>query len=260
MNTNFLPLILEAKKNKLEILKKNREGIASLLKSAPKVRSLKEALLREGKISVIAELKQASPSAGVIRKDFSPVDLAEAFSLAGAQAVSVITEEDFFLGKKKYIEQVRAAVNIPVLRKDFILDEVQILESRALGADAVLLIMKIIDEQKYQQLYSAAKDLGMDVVTEVNTEKELRKVLKFKPDIIGVNNRNLQTMAVDLERTKKLAPFIPSGIVRIAMSGISSLKDVLLCKGLGLNAVLIGETLMRAEHPGAKLKELIADA
>ncbi|MCD6228331.1 MAG: indole-3-glycerol phosphate synthase TrpC [Candidatus Omnitrophica bacterium] len=259
MSENILSLILEAKKKKVAILKKNREGILSLLKRPPHIRSFKEAIERENKISIIAEIKQASPSAGIIRKDFSPQELAKQLEKGGASALSVLTEEEFFLGKPTYIEEVKKVVNLPILRKDFIIDEIQVLESRALGADAILLIMHIIDENKFKKLYELAKDLGMDVLVEVHTEKELKKVLKFSVEIIGINNRNLHTMKIDIERTKKLSPFIPSGVVSISESGISSLKDILFLKGLGINAVLVGEALMREANVEAKLKELDID-
>ena len=259
MSDNILSLILEAKRKKVRMLEKNREGILSLIKKAPKVRTFKEALQRENKISIIAEIKQASPSAGILRKDFSHLKLASAFVQAGASAISILTEEEFFLGKKKYIGEIHSCVDLPLLRKDFIIDEMQVLESRALGADAILLIMRILDERRFTHLYEVAKDLKMDVLVEVHTQKELRRVLKHPADIIGINNRNLQTLQVDLDRTKKLVPFIPSEIVKIAMSGISSVKDMLLLKGLGVNAVLIGEVLMKDDDPQAKLKELNID-
>jgi indole-3-glycerol phosphate synthase len=259
MGYNILSLILEAKKKRIEILKKNREGITSLLKRAPKIRSFGEAIRRENKISIIAEIKQASPSAGVLRKDFSYLDLAKNLQKAGACALSVLTEEEFFLGKASFIEGIRKNTNIPILRKDFIMDEIQVLESRALGSDAILLIMRILDEGKFKNLYQIAKELGMDVVAEVHTEKELKKVLKMPVDIIGINNRNLSTLKIDADRTKKLVPFIPPEITTVGMSGISSLKDVLLLKGLGINAVLVGEALMKEEDAGAKLRELNID-
>ncbi len=259
MNINVLPLILEAKKKKIEVLRKNEEGIRSLIKKAPKVRSLRSAICRENKISVIAEIKQASPSAGILRREFDPLDLAINLQAAGAKALSILTEEEFFLGKNSYIETIRARSEIPLLRKDFIIDEIQVLESRALGADAVLLIMRLLDEQKYDRLYHAAKEEGMEVIVEVHTQKELRRALKLPAEIIGVNNRNLQTLKVDVRRTKTIAPFIPAGIAKIGMSGISSVKDMLLYKGVGLDAVLIGESLMRQEQPQDKLKELNID-
>ncbi|MFA6281427.1 MAG: indole-3-glycerol phosphate synthase TrpC [Candidatus Omnitrophota bacterium] len=257
---NVLSLIVEAKKKKVEILKKNREELLSLVKKAPKPLAFKEAINREGKISFIAEVKQASPSAGVLRKEFSALDVAKIYQEAKVNAISVVTESEFFLGRINYIEDIKKEIDLPVLRKDFIIDEMQILESRAVGADAVLLIMRILDEEKLPRLYNFSKKLGMDTIIEVHTEKELRKVLKLGSfDILGINNRNLNTLKVELTTTQKLAPFIPQGVVKISESGIKSLKDVLWLKGLGVNAILVGETLMKAENIAEKIKELHVD-
>jgi indole-3-glycerol phosphate synthase len=255
-----LSLILEAKKERIGVLRKNQEAFLSLIKKAPAPVSFKSAIKREGKISLIAEIKQASPSAGILRKNFSHLELASTFKRLKASAISVVTEEDFFLGKINFIEDIKKIVNLPVLRKDFILEEVQVLESRAVGADAILLIMGVLDEDKLKKLYRSAKDLGMDALVEVHTEKELKKVLKMGVDIIGINSRNLHTFQVNLERTKKLLPFIPKGVVKVSESGIQTLKDMLLLKGLGTNAVLIGEALMKADNIEDKFKELNIDA
>ena len=255
----ILSLILEAKKERVKILRKNRQAFLSLIKKAPPPISFKNAINREGKVSLIAEIKQASPSAGVLRKGFSHLDLAKTFKRLKASAISVVTEEDFFLGKVNYIEDIKKRINLPILRKDFILDEAQVLESRAVGADAILLIMGILNEEKIKNLYKVVKNLGMDALVEVHTEKELKKVLKMGVDIIGVNSRNLHTFQVNLERTKKLLPFIPEDIVKVSESGIQTLKDVLLLKGLGANAVIIGEALMKADNLEEKIKELNID-
>jgi len=254
-----LSLILEAKKKRVKVLRKNREGFLSLIKKAPQPISFKKAISREDKISFIAEIKQASPSAGILRQNFSALELAKTFKAAGANAISIVTEEDFFLGKINYIEEVRGEVNLPILRKDFIIEEVQILESRAVGADAVLLIMAILDEEKVKALYDFSKQLGMDVLVEVHSEKELKKALNCGVDIIGVNSRNLHTFEVNTERHKKLIPFIPKEIVKVSESGIKDLKDILLLKGLGVDAVLVGEALMKADKVKEKLKELHID-
>ncbi|MBP7088229.1 MAG: indole-3-glycerol phosphate synthase TrpC [Candidatus Omnitrophica bacterium] len=254
-----LSLIIEAKKNKVEVLKKNQQAILSLVKNAPAPISFKEAIKRAGKVSFIAEIKQASPSSGVLRPNFSPLELAKTFQKSGVNAISVVTEEDFFLGKINYLEDIRKEVNIPILRKDFILDEIQILESRAVGADAILLIMGILNEEKIKTLFSYAKDLGMDVLVEVHTEKELKKVIKLGADIVGINSRNLHTFKINLSRPKSLLPFIPENIVKVSESGIKSLKDILLLKGLGADAVLVGEVLMRADNIEEKIKELHID-
>jgi indole-3-glycerol phosphate synthase len=258
-NPNILSLILEVKKKRIEVLRRNREALSSLIKKAPPAASFKQAISRQGKISFIGEIKQASPSAGVLRKKFSPVGIAKLFESLKVNALSVLTEEEFFLGKINYIEDIKKEVKLPVLRKDFIIDEVQILEAKAVGSDAILLIMRILDEVKFDRLYNFSKELGMDVVVEVHTEKELRKALKFGVEIIGVNNRNLNTLKVDLKQTEKLVPFIPPDVVKISESGINSLKDVLWLKGLEVDAVLVGEAIMRSENIEEKVKELHID-
>lgn len=255
-----LSLILETKKVRVKVLKKNRQAFLSLIKKAPAVISFKKAIKRKGKISFIAEVKQASPSGGVLCKNFSHLELAQTFKKLKVNAISVVTEEDFFLGKINYIEDIKKHVNLPILRKDFILEEAQVLQSRAVGADAVLLIMGVLGEEKLKDIYNCTKDLGMDALVEVHTEKELKKALKIGADIIGVNSRNLQTFQINSERPKKLLPFIPEDVVKVSESGIQTLKDVLLLKGLGADAVLVGEVLMRADNIEDKLKELNIDA
>jgi len=255
----ILSLILDAKKERIKVLKKNRQAFLSLIKKAPAPISFKNSINKKGKISLIAEVKQASPSAGVLRKDFSHIDLAKTFKKLKVSAISVVTEEDFFLGKIEYIEDIKKQVHLPILRKDFILEEVQVLESRAVGTDAILLIMGVLDEAKIKDLYDLIKSLGMDALVEVHTEKELKKVLKIGVDIIGINSRNLHTFQVNLERTRKLLPFIPEDIIKVSESGIQTLTDVLVLKGLGANAVLIGEALMRANNIEEKIKELNID-
>jgi len=257
---NVLSLIVEATKNKVEILKKNRDELLSLVKNAPKAISFNEAIKREGKISFIGEIKQASPSAGVLRKDFSHIEIAKIYRDAKVNAISVLTESEFFLGKINYIEDIKKEIDLPVLRKDFIIDEIQILESRAVGADAILLIMRILDEARLVRLYDFSKELGMDVIVEIHTEKELKKVLATNANIIGINNRNLNTLKVDLKTTQKLTPFIPQAITKVSESGINTLKDVLLLKGLGVDAILVGESLMKVDNIAEKIKELHIDA
>lgn len=257
---NVLSLIVEAKKKKVEILKKNRDELLSLVKKAPKVISFNEAIKRQGKISFIGEIKQASPSAGILRKDFSHIEIAKIYQDSKVNAISVVTESEFFLGKINYIEDIKKEVDLPVLRKDFIIDEIQLLESRAVGADAILLIMRILDENRLMRLCDFSKELGMDVIIEIHTEKELKKVLTTNASIIGINNRNLNTLKVDLKATQKLIPFIPQTITKISESGINTFKDVLLLKGLGVDAILVGESLMKADNIEEKIKELHIDA
>jgi indole-3-glycerol phosphate synthase len=257
---NVLSLIVEAKKKKIEILKKNTEELLSLIKKVPKPLSFKEAIKREGKISFIGEIKQASPSAGVLTKEFSALDIAKIFQSLKVNAISVLTEGEFFLGKINYIEEIKKEVGLPVLRKDFIIDEAQILESRAAGADAILLIVRILSIERMARLYKFSRELGMDVLVEVHTENEMKKALKLDTEIIGINNRNLNTLKVNLAATQKLMPFIPPQMVKVSESGINSLKDVLWLRGLGVDAVLVGEALMKAPNLEEKIKELHIDA
>lgn len=257
---NILSLILESKKKKREVLKKNREALLSLTKKVPPPLSFQQAIKREGKISFIGEIKQASPSAGVLRKEFSVVDIAKIFENLKVNAISILTEEEFFLGKINYIEEVKKVVSLPVLRKDFIMEEEEVLESRAAGCDAILLIMRLLDEKRLDRLYNLSKDLGMDVLVEVHTEKELRKAMKVGAEIIGINNRNLSTLKIDLARTQKLIPFLPPQVIKVSESGINSLKDILWLKGLDVDAVLVGEAIMRSQDMEEKIKELHIDA
>ncbi|MBU1366961.1 MAG: indole-3-glycerol phosphate synthase TrpC [Candidatus Omnitrophica bacterium] len=257
---NILSLILEAKKKRIEILRKNRQALLSLIKKMPVPVSFKKAIKREGKMSFIGEIKQASPSAGLLRKNFSLVEIAKVFQKQKVNGISVVTEEEFFLGKMSYIEETKKITNLPILRKDFIFEDTQILESRAVGADAVLLIMRILDEERFVRLYNLSKELGMEVLVEVSTEKELRKVFKLGVDIVGINNRNLHTLEVDLNKTQELIPFIPPSAAKVSESGITTFKDILWLKGLGVDAVLVGEVLMRAENIEEKIRELHIDA
>ncbi len=255
----ILSLIIESKKKRVEVLKKNQEALNSLVDNVFPAKSFKQSIKRKNKISLIAEIKQASPSTGVLRKNIIPAQIAGIFDKAGANAISVLTEEDFFLGKNSYIEEVKKETIKPILKKDFIIDKVQILEAKAVGADAILLIMGILELEKARDFHAYAKELGLDVLVEVNTEKELRKALKIGADIIGINNRNLHTFEVDVERSKKLLPFLPEEIAKVSESGIYSLKDVLLLKGLGADAILVGQALMKAADIEAKINEIHID-
>jgi indole-3-glycerol phosphate synthase len=257
---NVLSLIVEAEKKKIEILKRNRKALEGFVKKAPSPLLFKEAIKREGKISLIGEIKQASPSAGLLRKDFSHIEIAKIFKRSKVNAISVVTEGEFFLGKINYIEDIKKEIDLPILRKDFILDEIQILESRVVGADAILLIARILSIEQLNRLYSFSRELGMQVLVEVHTGKELRTALKIGAEIIGINNRNLNSLKTDLIVTQKLIPFVGSGAVKVSESGVNSLKDMLWLKGLGVDAVLVGETLMRADNIEEKIKELHIDA
>lgn len=210
--------------------------------------------------AIIAELKKASPSKGLIRADFRPAELARELEQAGGSALSVLTDEEFFQGALEYLKQASAAASLPCLRKDFIVDEFQILESRAHGADAILLIVAALDERELIAFARKAQAHDLDVVCEVHDEGELQRALDAGCDLVGVNSRDLKTFKVDLATAFRLAEKIPSECVRVAESGIHSGADLARLRAAGYDAFLIGESLMRAERPGEALKILMEEA
>jgi len=226
------------------------------LADAPPVRDFRQALDRPGTVQVIAEIKKASPSAGVLRADFDPVAIARVYQAHGAAAVSVLTDEPFFQGRLDHLAAVRAAVSLPVLRKDFILDRYQLLEARAAGADAVLLIAEILDGPSLPRLQREATELGLRTLVELYDADNLPRVLDSGARVIGVNNRDLRTFGTRLEHTLELAARLPAGCCIVSESGIRSRGDVLCLQAAGVRAVLVGETLMRAGDIGAALDEL----
>ncbi len=213
--------------------------------------------LKGGSRRIIAEVKRASPSQGLIRKEFDAVKMAREFSLNGASALSVLTEERFFQGSLAYLEQIKEEVPLPLLRKDFILDGYQLLEAKSFGADAVLLIVALLDPVLLQELKDQAAALSLDALVEVHTEAELECALKAGASSIGINNRDLRTFEVNLDTTARLLPRIPAGTLVVCESGIDSLEQIKRLEALGVYIFLIGEALMRAPDPGAKLKELL---
>jgi indole-3-glycerol phosphate synthase len=210
-----------------------------------------------GDIALIAEVKKASPSAGVICKDFDPVRIAKAYEAAGASCLSVLTDEKFFQGSLDYLRQIRAAVKLPLLRKDFIIDERQILEAIEWGADAILLIVSILSDEQLQKFHSLAIEAGLAVLVEVHDAQELERALKISPQLIGVNNRDLKTFKVDLGTTEKLAAKLGSGKILVAESGIHKRADVDRLKKCGAQAILVGESLLRDGDIQTKIRELI---
>lgn len=210
--------------------------------------------------AIIAELKKASPSKGLIRASFHPASLASELVNAGATALSVLTNEEYFQGSLDYLAEVSAAVEVPLLRKDFIVDEFQLLEARAFGADAVLLIAAALWGPELRLLRTQAESLGLDVLCEVHDQNELEAALDAGCDVIGVNNRDLHTFAVNMNTSLELGPKIPSDKVRVAESGISAATDIAILQRVGFHAFLIGESLMRADSPGNALSELLRPA
>jgi len=207
--------------------------------------------------AIIAEIKKASPSKGLIRSDFYPAKLARTFESAGAAALSVLTDEEFFQGSLAYLEQASKAVNIPCLRKDFILDAFQVLEARAAGADAILLIVSAHTDRALSDLRNAANSMGLDVLCETHDHTEMERAVDLGFDLIGVNSRDLRTFAVHPERLIELAPLIPAHAVKVAESGIRTAEDIARLKDAGYDAFLVGEALMRQPDPAAALALLL---
>ncbi len=211
-------------------------------------------------VAVIAELKKASPSRGLIRADFDPGKLAQELEASGAAALSVLTDEEFFQGSLQNLRRASAATKLPCLRKDFIVDEFQLLEARANFGDAVLLILAVLPQAELIALMKKSGDLGLDVLCEAHDEEELRRAVDAGCDLIGVNNRNLQTFKVDPETTFKLAEMIPRDVIGVAESGIETGADIARLRAAGYRAFLIGESLMKAASPGQALRWLLTDA
>jgi indole-3-glycerol phosphate synthase len=211
-------------------------------------------------VAVIAELKKASPSKGLIRVDFSVEDLAAELEEAGAAALSVLTNAKYFLGSLRNLEIASESTSIPCLRKDFIVEEVQLVEARAHGADAVLLIVAALSPAELTKLYRRARELQLDVLCEVHDAVELKRAIDTGCDTIGVNNRDLHTFKVDLNTSLELAELMPPAVVKVSESGIETAEDIARLREAGFDAFLIGESLMRAEYPGEALRDLLTAA
>ncbi len=260
---NILDKIVEQKKREVALLPARliaagdlRDAMLERGERRDFIAALKQP--RVGTIGLIAEVKKASPSAGVICRDFDPVRIAREYEAAGASCLSVLTDEQFFQGSLDYLRQIRDAVKLPLLRKDFIIDERQILEAIEWGADAILLIVAILTDEQLAKFHALAVDAGLAVLVEVHDEAELERALKISPVLIGVNNRNLKTFQVDLATTENLAPrIVKSGSLLVAESGIHSRADVVRLKQCGAGAILVGESLVKQGDIGAKVRELI---
>jgi indole-3-glycerol phosphate synthase len=211
-----------------------------------------------GHPAVIAEIKKASPSKGVLREEFIPADIAQSYAEHGAACLSVLTDVDFFQGSVDYLKQARASCQLPVLRKDFMVDAYQIYESRAMGADAVLLIAACLDDAQMKDFEAIARNLDMAVLVEVHDQAELERALKLKTPLIGVNNRNLKSFEVSLDTTLTLRSHVPADRILVTESGIQTREEVLRMGAAGINAFLVGEAFMRASDPGEALAELFA--
>jgi len=252
---NILDKIIDNKR--LEVERKKKVLPLETIENArfSETRNFK-ASIEKREISIIAEIKRISPSSGIIRKDFDLIKIAKEYESNGASAISVLTDGKFFGGSNKHIELIKNEVNLPILRKDFIIDEYQIYESRCIGADAVLLIAKILSVREMERFISIAKKLGLACLVEVHTEDELERVFSTNSDIIGINNRNLESLRVEIETSLSLKRIIPEEYITVSESGIKRREDVVKLEDAGFDAVLVGEALMKAKNPSDKLREL----
>ncbi|MDN6856711.1 indole-3-glycerol phosphate synthase TrpC [Pseudomonas sp. CAN2814] len=234
--------------------------VEQLARAADAPRGFANALLERAKrreAAVIAEVKKASPSKGILRENFDPADIARSYEEGGAACLSVLTDIDFFLGSDAYLKEARAACSLPVIRKDFMIDPYQVVEARAIGADCILLIVSALDDVRMAELASVAKDVGLDVLVEVHDAPELERALKtLDTPLVGINNRNLHTFEVSLETTLDLLPEIPRERMVITESGILNRADVELMEVSEVYGFLVGEAFMRADEPGTELKRL----
>ncbi|MEC1442941.1 indole-3-glycerol phosphate synthase TrpC [Bacillus subtilis] len=247
-----------------KIIKQKKEEVKTLVLPVEQPfekRSFKEALASPNRfIGLIAEVKKASPSKGLIKEDFVPVQIAKDYEAAKADAISVLTDTPFFQGENSYLSDVKRAVSIPVLRKDFIIDSLQLEESRRIGADAILLIGEVLDPLHLHELYLEAGEKGMDVLVEVHDESTLEQILKvFTPDILGINNRNLKTFKTSVKQTEQIASLVPKESLLVSESGIGSLEHLTFVNEHGARAVLIGESLIRQTSQRKAIQALFGE-
>ncbi|AFK87016.1 MULTISPECIES: indole-3-glycerol phosphate synthase TrpC [Thermoanaerobacterium] len=249
--------IIVKKKIQVEIKKieKPLDGILKEIKNDKNMRNFKEALIGDD-ISIIAEIKKASPSKGIMVEDFDHIKIAKLYENVDVDAISVLTEKNYFKGDDAYINDVKEVTSKPILRKDFIFDEYQIYESKLIGADAVLLIVTVLGDD-LKKFYDTAKKIGLDAIVEVHDERELEIALNANVDILGINNRDLKDFHVDLRTTERLVRYVPSGVLLVSESGIKTSDDVKFLKSLGVNAVLIGETFMNIIKNGGKIDDFV---
>jgi indole-3-glycerol phosphate synthase len=250
----ILDTIVTQKKKEVAQLK--AEGVRSPIQPVEPPRGFMQALVNSAEIAVIAEVKKASPSKGVICPEFDPKAIASSYEEGGAEAISVLTDEKFFQGTLDYLILVRQTVKLPVIRKDFIIHELQIEQASNFGADAILLIAAILDEEQIKDYLQMSAELGMDVLVEVHDEKELEKSLSVRSKLIGINNRDLRDFTVDLNTTIRLRKEIPASIPVVSESGIKVYEDMKILQDHGITAALIGESLMRSGERTAALRQL----
>lgn len=258
---DILKKILQTKAEEVTVRSKEQTQADLILacKNAPVIRPFIKNMqnnIQAGNPAVIAEIKKASPSKGVIRENFQPAEIAKTYAKNGASCLSILTDEQYFQGATEYLISARTACELPVIRKDFIVDPYQVYEARVMGADCILLIVAALDDSQLQELYSLAKELEMDVLIEVHDGKELDRALNVETQMIGINNRNLRTFETSLQTSIALLTSIPEDCMVVTESGIHTPGDVSLMQQHGINAFLVGEAFMRAEDPGEELKRL----
>lgn len=259
--SNILQKIVTTKRAEVAEAKQRvpMSELRARLADVPPARNFFVPLAAGPPIKLIAEVKKASPSAGVIRDDFDPVAIAKIYKAHGASCISVLTDEPYFQGRLEYLQQIRAAVKLPVLRKDFILDEYQVIEARAAGADAVLLIAECLDDCNLRKLFNATCELGMMPLVELYEPENLQRVFDVGATLIGVNNRNLRTFEVDLEHTIRMRDRVPDECVLVGESGIRTREDVRRLEAAGVDAMLVGESLTREPDIGAAVDRLLGE-
>jgi len=257
---SILKRIIETKVEEIALGKRSRDlaTLSAIAADQPPARGFaaRVSSLAASGCAVIAEVKKASPSAGVIRQNFHPAGIAAAYEKAGAACLSVLTDREYFQGSEEYLAEARRACSLPVLRKDFIIDPWQVHESRAMGADCILLIAAALEREQMQELDGLAREVGLDVLVEVHDEAELENALYLHATLVGVNNRDLHTFTTDLATSERLKPLVPGDRTMVTESGIHTTDDVTRMKRSGINAFLVGEAFMRAENPGEALKKL----
>lgn len=260
---NILDKICEATKERIE-KEKQKISLVEVRKNAESIKNIEKekdfnfekAIGKKEKINFICEIKKASPSKGIIAEDFNYIEIAKDYQKAGADAISCLTEPHYFLGSDEYLKAVKETVNIPVLRKDFIIDEYMIYKSKNIKADAILLIAAVLDKYKLKDYFDIANDLGLSSLFEIHNEEELEKVLNLNPRIIGVNNRDLKTFEVDINNSVRLRKLIPNNIIFVSESGIKCREDIKTLEENKTNAVLIGESLMTKKDKEKEIKKL----
>ena len=259
---NILQEIVKYKKVEIEESKKliSKESLEKEIKSAPHSKSFLGELVKkneEGKAGIIAEVKKSSPSKGVIRENFNHLQIARDYEKGGAACLSILTDNPSFQGSSQYLKDIRGITDLPILRKDFMIDVYQVYESRSWGADCILMIMKILDNKDLSKLVSVSKDLGMDILFEINSQEELERLLPFNPKMIGINNRNLENFETDIKNSIKIKKNIPDDILVISESGINNTEDIIHLGDHNINNFLIGESLMRSDNISVELNKLV---